>query len=79
MIVCEYSIISFLWVLVLVMVIFYSVGTIIRLILSRFFNDDNKKEEKELGEEDSEENASNEAEEQTENVSDDGNVKSGKK
>ena len=37
MIICQYSVISFLWILILVMVIFYVLGTLVRVILNRFF------------------------------------------
>ena len=37
MIICQYTIVSFLWILVLVMVVFYALGTMVRVILNRFF------------------------------------------
>ena len=37
MIICQYTIVSFLWILVLVMVVFYALGTLVRVILNRFF------------------------------------------
>ena len=44
MIVNKYSLIPFLWILVLVMAGFYISGIIIRVILNKAFNDDKEKD-----------------------------------
>lgn len=59
MIVGKYALVTFLWVLVLVMAGFYIAGLLICLVLNRVFNPDQKEEQEETDE--TEENAKTDA------------------